>query len=178
MAGRRGEAKDRPLGPRALRTRRRLLDATAELLRERGLRGVSVVEIARRARTSPASFYQYFTGVEQATLELADEAAGGMSEIARLLERPWDGPAGLANARALVARFLDLWDAHHAALRTRNQVLELSQFGHIRGDGHDLHALRRHVTAHLLQAFGRTCCDGEVHAFVRQRVGYEDTKPA
>ena len=124
MPAKRSSAKDRALGPRALRTRRRLLDATAELLRERGLRGVSVVEIARRARTSPASFYQYFSGVEQATLELAEEAAAEMPEIARLLERPWDGPEGLANARAVVARFLDLWDAHHAALRTRNHAAE------------------------------------------------------
>jgi AcrR family transcriptional regulator len=124
MAGKRSQGNARPLGPRALRTRRRLLDATAELLRERGLRGASVVEIARRARTSPASFYQYFSGVEQATLELAEEAAAGMPEIARLLELPWDGPAGLANARALVARFLDLWDAHQPALRTRNHAAE------------------------------------------------------
>ena len=47
-----------------------------------------------------------------------------MPEIARLLELPWEGPAGLANARALVARFLDLWDVHHAALRTRNHAAE------------------------------------------------------
>jgi hypothetical protein len=44
--------------------------------------------------------------------------------IAALLERPWDGPGGLANARALVARFVDLWDSHHAALRTRNHAAE------------------------------------------------------
>jgi len=124
FGAKRSQGKERPLGPRALRTRRRLLDATAELLRERGLRGVSVVEIARRARTSPASFYQYFGGVEEATLELAEEAAAEMPEIVRLVARPWEGRAGLANARVLVARFLDLWDAHHAALRTRNHAAE------------------------------------------------------
>jgi AcrR family transcriptional regulator len=124
MAAKRSQGNARPLGARALRTRRRLLDAAAALLRERGLRGLSVVEIARRARTSPASFYQYFAGVEEATLELAEEAAAEMPEIAALLERPWDGPGGLANARALVARFVDLWDSHHAALRTRNHAAE------------------------------------------------------
>jgi AcrR family transcriptional regulator len=116
--------KDRALGPRALRTRRRLLEASASLLRERGLRGVSVVEIARRAKTSPATFYQYFADVEEATLELAGEAAGGMPEIVRLLDLPWEGAAGLENARALVSRFLDLWDAHHAVLRTRDHAAE------------------------------------------------------
>lgn len=120
-----GLKTDRPLGPRALRTRRRLLDAAGELLRERGLRGVSVVEIARKAGTSPAAFYQYFDGVEQATLELAEEAAAaGMPQILEQLRGPFAGAAGLENARGLVRRFLDLWDAHHAVLRIRNHAAE------------------------------------------------------
>lgn len=117
-------AQDRKLGPRALRTRRRLLDATAELLRERGLRGASVVEIARRAGTSPASFYQYFAGVEAASLELASEASSGLPAILERLGGPLEGAEGLANARALVAAFLDLWDGHHAVLRVRNYAAE------------------------------------------------------
>jgi AcrR family transcriptional regulator len=117
-------AQGRKLGPRGLRTRRRLLDATAELLGERGLRGASVVEIARRAGTSPASFYQYFQGVEAATLELAGEAVSGLPRILELLDGPLEGEAGLANARALVSAFLDLWDAHHAVLRVRNHAAE------------------------------------------------------
>jgi AcrR family transcriptional regulator len=117
-------AQERKLGPRALRTRRRLLDATADLLRERGLRGAAVVEIARRAGTSPASFYQYFAGVEAATLELAGEATAGLPAILDLLGSPLEGAEGLANARALVAAFLDLWDGHHAVLRVRNHAAE------------------------------------------------------
>lgn len=114
----------RKLGPRGLRTRRRLLDATAELLCERGMRGAVVVEIARRAGTSPASFYQYFAGVEAAALELSAEAAAGLPEILKLLAGPLEGAAGLANARALVAAFLDLWDAHHAVLRVRDHAAD------------------------------------------------------
>jgi len=114
----------RKLGPRGLRTRRRLLDATAELLCERGMRGAVVVEIARRAGTSPASFYQYFAGVEAAALELSAEAAAGLPEILKLLAGPLEGAAGLANARVLVAAFLDLWDAHHAVLRVRDHAAD------------------------------------------------------
>jgi AcrR family transcriptional regulator len=112
------------LGPRALRTRRRLLDSTQALLRERGLRGASVVEIARRTGTSPATFYQYFSGVEQAVLELSEQAAAELPAILELLRRPFGGEQGLENARALVARFLALWDAHHAELRIRNHAAE------------------------------------------------------
>jgi AcrR family transcriptional regulator len=114
------DARDRPLGARAIRTRRRLLEATAALLGERGLRGASVVEIARRAETSPACFYQYFPSVEDAVVELLDDAAPDMLEIVALLDGPFAGAAGLANARVLVARFLDLWDAHRTVFRVRN----------------------------------------------------------
>ena len=44
----------RPLGPRAIGTRNRLLQATVDLLREKSVRDVAVVDIARNAETSPA----------------------------------------------------------------------------------------------------------------------------
>ena len=114
------DAKDRRLGARALRTRRRLLDATVALLEERGLRGVSVVDIARHAETSPASFYQYFGTVEDAVLALAEEATADLPAIVALLDGPLEGAPGLANARVIAGGFFDLWDAHHAVLRVRN----------------------------------------------------------
>ena len=43
----------RQLGPRALSTRQGLLDATRALLRERSVRDLTVVEIARPAGTTP-----------------------------------------------------------------------------------------------------------------------------
>ena len=44
----------RALGPRALGTRQRLLDATARRREEKSVRDISVVDIARKANTSPA----------------------------------------------------------------------------------------------------------------------------
>jgi AcrR family transcriptional regulator len=72
---RRLDPSGRELGPRALRTRQKLLEATAKLLAQRSVRDVSVVDIARAAGTSPATFYQYFAGVIEATLWLAERAA-------------------------------------------------------------------------------------------------------
>lgn len=106
----------RPLGPRAVATRRRLLDATEALLEARRVREVSVVEIARRAGTSPATFYQYFQDVEEATLELAREAAAAVPEALGPLAGDWRGARGLAAARALVEAFVRRWDEHHAVL--------------------------------------------------------------
>jgi len=110
----------RPLGPRALKTRRSLLAATQELLSSQGVRDVSVVEIARKAGTSPATFYQYFKDVEDAVLRLAELAAGEMPAVLLLIDRPWEGAGGLANARAIVDAFVRHWDAHRAVLRVRN----------------------------------------------------------
>ena len=54
--------------PRGDDARRRLLDATAELLEDRGILDLKVVDVARRVGTSPATFYQYFQNVEEAVL--------------------------------------------------------------------------------------------------------------
>jgi AcrR family transcriptional regulator len=114
----------RPLGPRALKTRARLLEITRELLAELPVRDVSVVEIARRAGTSPATFYQYFADVEEAVLELASNAAEEVPAILESLAADWRGAAGLVAARELVDAFVRHWDANHAALLFRNVAAE------------------------------------------------------
>jgi AcrR family transcriptional regulator len=114
----------RPLGPRALQTRRRLLGATDALLAERPVRDVSVVEIARRAGTSPATFYQYFRDVEEATVELALEAAEEVPSILEPLRADWRGKQGLEAARTLADAFVRHWDDHHAVLLFRNVAAE------------------------------------------------------
>lgn len=110
----------RPLGPRAMHTRQRLLEATRELLGQRSLRDVSVVEIARKASTSPATFYQYFKDVSEATLRLAEQAAGEVPAVIELIDGPWRGQKGLETARAVAAAFVDHWDAHRAVLLVRD----------------------------------------------------------
>ena len=71
----------RVLGPKAQQTRQRLLDATHALLARRGLRELRVVEIARKIGTSPATFYQYFSDVEEAVLSLAEQAGENVPAI-------------------------------------------------------------------------------------------------
>jgi len=110
----------RELGPRALQTRQRLLDATAQLLAERSVRDVSVVDIARTAGTSPATFYQYFKDVSEATLRLAEQAADEMPEMLGIISGSWHGNDGLERARQLVDAFVRHWDEHRAVLLVRN----------------------------------------------------------
>jgi AcrR family transcriptional regulator len=114
----------RALGPRALQTRQRLLDATRALLEERSLRDLSVVEIARNVDTSPATFYQYFKDVPDATLQLAEQASAEIPALVEKIQQPWGGMKGFDAARELVAGYFDHWDTHRAVLRIRNLASE------------------------------------------------------
>src|SRR5205823_14104266 len=58
-------------GRRGRATRDKLLKATADLLEKKSFRDLTVVDIAKRAKTSTATFYQYFEDVEAAIVELA-----------------------------------------------------------------------------------------------------------
>ena len=112
------------LGPKALQTRERLLDATQTLLDHRSLRDLRVVEIARKVGTSPATFYPYFKDVEEAVLCLAEQAGEDVPAVLEMIEGPWEGDAGLQNARAIVDAFIRHWDENRAVLRVRNLASE------------------------------------------------------
>jgi AcrR family transcriptional regulator len=110
----------RKLGQRAQATRRRLLDAAAELLETEGILELKVVDVARKVGASPATFYQYFANVEEAVLALSEEVGEEVLTLVPLLEQPWRGAKALDLARALVDGFITQWDANRAVLRTRD----------------------------------------------------------
>ena len=88
------------------------------MLRVSTYRYVKVIDIARDAGTSPATFYQYFPDVETAILALAEEMALDGARLSGLVrDRPWRGRTGYDTAVALVDEFLDFWDQHRHVLR-------------------------------------------------------------
>ncbi|GAA2715498.1 MULTISPECIES: TetR family transcriptional regulator [Streptomyces] len=107
VAGRRGQA-----------TRQKLLDCLGEMLSSSPYRDVKVIDVARRAGTSPATFYQYFPDVEGAVLEIAEEMAKEGASLTELVAgRSWVGKAGWQAAEELVDGFLGFWRRHDAILR-------------------------------------------------------------
>jgi AcrR family transcriptional regulator len=110
----------RPLGRRGTRTRQRLLDATARLLEDNGLRDLKVVDIARAVDVAPATFYQYFRDVEAAVLSLSADVGEQSASVGALVAESWTGPDGLDVVRRMVDAFIENWDRHRAVLRTRN----------------------------------------------------------
>ncbi|MEU4210137.1 TetR family transcriptional regulator [Streptomyces sp. NPDC026206] len=107
VAGRRGQA-----------TRQKLLDCLSEMLSSSPYRDVKVIDVARRAGTSPATFYQYFPDVEGAVLEIAEEMAKEGADLTGLVAgRSWVGKSGWQAAEELVDGFLGFWRKHEAILR-------------------------------------------------------------
>jgi len=105
-------------GSRGQATRQKLLDCLGEMLSSSPYRDVKVIDVARRAGTSPATFYQYFPDVEGAVLELAESTAKEGTALGALVaDRPWTGKAGWRTAEELVGGFLTFWRKNDAILR-------------------------------------------------------------
>src|ERR1700683_977108 len=96
-------------GRRGRATRQRLLECTAELLTTTSWRSIKVIDIARQAGTSPATFYQYFENVEQAILVLAEELMEGAALLAELVDGHWTEGESWGTARSVVTGFMDYW---------------------------------------------------------------------
>jgi AcrR family transcriptional regulator len=109
-------------GRRGQATRQRLLACTTELLEATPWRSIKVIDIARQAGTSPATFYQYFENVEQAILVLAEELSEGAGELAEVVEGDWSEDSAWDSAQAVVQAFMDYWEANRALFR----VVELA----------------------------------------------------
>jgi AcrR family transcriptional regulator len=111
-------ADGRVPGRRGRATRQRLLECTREMLTTTSYRDVKVIDIARDAGTSPATFYQYFADVEAAILVLAEEMAQEGEHLTEIITTgSWKGRSAYDTALALVDAFLAFWDEHRPVLR-------------------------------------------------------------
>jgi AcrR family transcriptional regulator len=109
-------------GRRGLATRQRLLQCTAELLVATPWRSIKVIDIARQAGTSPATFYQYFENVEAAITVLAEELVEGAGVLADVVDGNWSDETSWATAVDIVEGFMDYWERNRAVFR----VVELT----------------------------------------------------
>ena len=125
-------------GHRGRATRQRLLECTAELLVATPWRSIKVIDIARRAGTSPATFYQYFENVEAAITVLAEELVEGVGVLAGLVDGDWSEGVSWDTAVAVVEGFMEYWERNRAVFR----VVELTTVeGDLRFQGLRVRAL-------------------------------------
>jgi AcrR family transcriptional regulator len=111
-------------GERGRQTRQRLLDATTELLTTTSFRSVKVTDIARRARTSPATFYQYFGNVEQVINVLAEGMVDQAAQLAELVGGDWSEERSWGTALAVTEGFLAYWEDNRAVFRVVDLATE------------------------------------------------------
>lgn len=112
------------VGSKGLRTRRKLVEKTLELLESRGLRDLTVTEVARAAGTSPATFYVYFEGVPEVVLAALQEIDQTSPELFAFADNDWQGSDGEQQARRFVDEYCRLWNRHRVVYRVRNMAAE------------------------------------------------------
>ncbi|HEX9682699.1 MAG TPA: TetR family transcriptional regulator [Acidimicrobiales bacterium] len=144
-------ADGRRPGRRGRATRQRLLERTADLLATTAYRDLKVVDVARGAGTSPATFYQYFADVEGAILVLGEGIIADATDLAGHVAGDWGGrPVEMAGA--IVDEFLTFWDDHASVLR----VIDLLT---LEGDGR-FRDLRTRALNAITDAFQTVLVDG------------------
>ncbi len=111
-------------GHRGRKTRQRLLQATVELLSTTSWRSVKVTDIARRARTSPATFYQYFANVEEAIRILAEGMVDDAAHLSELVGGDWSEEASWETALSVTEGFLAYWEDNRAVFRVVDLATE------------------------------------------------------
>lgn len=153
------------IGSKGERTRKALIDATVELLETHGLRDVSVADVARAAKTSPATFYVYFPGVPEVVLAALADASQTSPEIEALIARDWLAPEATGQARAFVDAYCALWNRHRTVFRVRNMAAEEgdTRFYHARMDA------ARPVMAALSSQIERAQAAGLIPADLKPR---------
>lgn len=110
-------------GRRGRATRQRLLECTIEMLKTTSYRELKVIDIAREAGTSPATFYQYFGDVETAILVLGEEMVEESGRLVQMVaDGEWRGTEGYQTALTFADTFIAFWDEHRPVLR----VVDLS----------------------------------------------------
>lgn len=131
------------MGSKGLRTRRKLIDTTVELLATKPLHDLKVVDIAQAANTSSATFYVYFESVIEVVLAATAELSQSTPEILAILAAPWDEDTGYHRALEMIESYIRFWDEHRPVMRTRNLAAE-------EGDERFVHAREQAIMPLLL----------------------------
>ncbi len=107
----------RELRARGRNTRRKLLDAGAEVFATKGFHAARVDDIVKLARTSHGTFYLYFPNKEELFAALAAEVAEEMTALAKSLGPLRPGDAGCAELAAWIDSFAGLYARRGAVIR-------------------------------------------------------------
>jgi AcrR family transcriptional regulator len=112
-------------GPRAMRTRVALLDATAALLREVPFHQLTSAHVTQRAGLSAAAFYRYFADLGDAIAALTTRMAESVHAIAELVrDADWQPEVAPESALLVIAAMEQFWSEHRPLYRVTDLLAE------------------------------------------------------
>jgi len=125
----------RELRARGRHTRRKLLDAGAQVFATKGYHATRVDDIVKLAHASHGTFYLYFSNKEELFRALAEEVASEMHELAATLGPLRSTPDGRSELRAWIEQFADVYERYGAVIRTWTEAeIGRSEFGKLGTD--------------------------------------------
>ncbi len=128
-------APPRELRARGRLTKRKLLDAGADVFAKKGFHGTRVDDIVKLARTSHGTFYLYFSNKEELFRALATEVAEEMRTLAEALGPLQPGKEGRAALHAWIAEFTQLYERYGPVVRAWTEAeIGASEFGRLGTD--------------------------------------------
>jgi AcrR family transcriptional regulator len=107
-------------------TRRRLLDAALGLLSQHSFDSISLREVTREARITPAAFYRHFDDMQELGLVLVEEAFGRLHQVIR------DARADTTLYRDVVRRSVAVVVEHVHAHRAHLRFIARERYGGVR----------------------------------------------
>jgi AcrR family transcriptional regulator len=158
LAVRRQDGRETPVGPRAMRTRARLLEVAAKLFAERGYMNTSLNDLAQEAGVSLPTIYQYFADRNDIVATLAADHALGMLQAGA---DDWDPTAGRLGLRRAIAALVTLY----AESSPFFSIWEVASHVDDR-----LAALRRDFEGQFREGFARKMRKGMELGYIRSRL--------
>lgn len=148
-AVRRQNGRESPIGPRAQRTRDRLVAAADRLFCERGYNAVSAGDIAAAVGVAEPTLYQYFSGRSGIFMAVAGEHAIAMIESG---VRDWDPVEGEEGFRRFIENYVHLYVRDAAFFRVWEEATSADE---------SVAALRREFFASFKRRIGSAIRRGD-----------------
>ena len=101
-------------------TRNKFLDQTFSLLHSQPLDQITVPNIASRVGLSTATFYLYFTDIDEIYLELSERAGKDLHFLLEFVKDPWPLAKNYECSLVFVTAFLNVVRLHRPVIHLRN----------------------------------------------------------
>lgn len=101
--------------------RKRIMEKAIELIRDSSYKDLTVADVAYEVGVSTATFYVYFSDIEDVLFACVEEADQDLGSIMEVLNQDWTADNMNDRVTEFVDRYMNIWEKHAVELRIRNQ---------------------------------------------------------